>query len=335
MSADQSTSPIQAWGQTHKAQRAHNQDALLIDLAHGLVVVADGVGGQDAGEVASGLTCEVFAREVAAGSTLEAAIRKSNAEILAAVSDGLGREGMATTVVALHFDGADYELAWLGDSRAYLWSENLALLSRDHSYVEALIASNQISIEDARVHPKKNIVTQAIGAQSTEQLNIGTNRGRLQPGQVILLCSDGLNDAIPTASIVKILSADQPLQVRCQQLVSAALDAGGRDNITAVLVEGSPRLVSQEGAAVPDFVWIYDAATAQYKEFREPTSKTVVAIKRISARTLDETKLLASAPVGARNKRHKRSREVRVYLLCGLFFAAAMLYLSLSDNAYW
>lgn len=335
MSADQPTSSVQAWGQSHKAQRAHNEDALLIDLAQGLVVVADGVGGQDAGEVASGLTCEVLAREVAAGATLVEAIRKSNEEVFEAVSNGLGRQGMATTVVALHFDGADYELAWLGDSRAYLWDENLSLLSRDHSYVESLIAGNQISIEEARVHPKKNIVTQAVGAQNTAQLNIGTNRGSLQPGQVLLLCSDGLNDAISTADIVKILSEDETLDIRCQQLVGAALNAGGRDNITAVLVEGSSDLVVREGAAAPDFVWSYDAATAEYKEFREPSSKPVVAVKRIAAKTSDETQLMASPPNGAPDERHKPSRGTRVYLLCGLLFAAAMLYLSLFNNGYW
>ncbi|MBE9538519.1 MAG: serine/threonine-protein phosphatase [Proteobacteria bacterium] len=334
MSAEQLTPPIQAWGHSHKAQRAHNEDALLIDLAQGLVVVADGVGGQDAGEVASGLTCEVLAREVAAGSTLVEAIRKSNEEVFEAVNNGLGRQGMATTVVALHFDGADYELAWLGDSRAYLWDDSLSLLSRDHSYVETLIASNHISIEEARLHPKKNIVTQAVGAQNTEQLNIGTNSGRLQPGQVILLCSDGLNDAVPTAGIVDILSADESLEVRCQQLVGAALNAGGRDNITAVLIEGSPSLVVREGTAIPDFVWSYDAATAQYKEFREPSSKPVVAVKRIAARTSDETQLMASPPVGAQGERDKQPRRIRVYLLCGLLFAAAMLYLSLFNNGY-
>jgi len=334
MSADQPSPLIEVWGQSHKAQRAHNEDSMLIDLDIGLVVVADGVGGQDAGEVASGLTCEVLAREVAAGSTLVEAIRKSNAEVFEAVSSGLGRAGMATTVVALQFKGADYELAWVGDSRAYLWTENLALLSRDHSYVETLIASNQINIEDARVHPKKNIVMQAVGAQSAEQLNIGTNRGCLQPGQVILLCSDGLNDAIPTSRIVEILSVDESLEIRCQQLVDAALNAGGRDNVTAVLVQGNSNLVSQEEAA-PAFVWVYDSATAHYEEFREPPKKPVAAIRRVAAKTSDETQLMASPRAGALDERHKPPRGIRVYLLFGLLFTAALLYLSLSNNGYW
>ena len=335
MSADQAPPLIEAWGQTHKAQRLHNEDALLIDLNIGLVVVADGVGGQDAGEVASGLTCEVLAREVAAGASLEDAIHQSNVEVFEAVSNGLGRQGMATTVVALHFSGADYELAWLGDSRAYLWDENLSLLSRDHSYVEALIASNQISIEEARVHPRKNIVTQAVGAQRAEQLNIGTNRGRLQPGQMILLCSDGLNDAIPTAQIVEILSEDEPLEIRCQQLVGAALNAGGRDNITAVLIEGGGSLVSQEGAAAPDFVWTYDVTTAQYEEFREPPTEPVVAIRRVVAKTSNETQMVVPPAGVSLDELLKPSRGIRVYLLLGLFFAAALLYLSLSNNGYW
>ena len=120
-------------------------------------------------------------------ATLEQAIKVANIEVFEGVAQELGRSGMASTVVAMHFDGPTWDLAWVGDSRAYLWDGQLTLLSRDHSLVESLISSGQITIEEARVHPKKNVIDQAIGLQGENNLRIGSNYGELQPGQLLSL----------------------------------------------------------------------------------------------------------------------------------------------------
>jgi len=273
MSEQQRNSLVRACGQTHVAQRGHNEDTFLIEESLGLMVVADGVGGHLAGEVASKLTCEILSREIAAGSTLLPAIRNANAEVFSAVERGHGKAGMASTVVALHFDGPLYELAWVGDSRAYLWDGSLGLLSLDHSYVESLVRSGQISIEEARVHPRKNVIEQAIGLQGYDNLKIGNNGGQLLSGQVLLLCSDGLNDALSSAQIADVLAGEVPLPARCQHLVSAALEAGGRDNVTVVLLEAGPDLVAVEGAPEPEFVWRYDPVSAVYEGLPELASR--------------------------------------------------------------
>ncbi len=275
---------IRAWGHTDRAQRANNEDALLIDEDLGLMVVADGVGGLQAGEVASSITCAVLDREITAGSSLEKAIQTANAEVLDAVERGLGKKGMATTVVALLFFGPAYELAWVGDSRAYLWDGSLALLSRDQTYVESLVESGQITVEEAVVHPKKNIIEQAVGIRNGDKLRIGRNYGQLQPGQVLLLCSDGLNDALPTADIATILSQESPLETRCQLLVDAAVEAGGRDNVTVVLIEGGAGMSAVDDATQPNLVWRYDVLTASYESFRDAPPRAEVGVSPIALR---------------------------------------------------
>ncbi len=227
-----------ASGETDVGRREHNEDAFLIDHELGLVVVADGVGGHQAGEVASQVTCEVLARDVLASGDLEPAIRSANLEVRDAVAGGRGKPGMATTVVAAQFNGAHYQLAWVGDSRAYLWDGQLKLLTRDHSYVEALLEKGQITFEEARRHPRKNVIVQAIGLQEEDKLRVGINQGELLPGQVLVLCSDGLSDVLDCDRLASVLALDQPLEERCRALVLAAVEQGGRDNVTVVLVEG-------------------------------------------------------------------------------------------------
>ena len=137
---------------TDIGRRARNEDSLLIDRDLGLVVVADGVGGHHGGEIASGLACEVLQREVAAGSSPSKAINQANTEILEAEIAGRGKPGMASTVVAVLLTQNGYEIAWLGDSRVYLWDGKLSLLTRDHSFVEEQLASGKISFRWIRLH---------------------------------------------------------------------------------------------------------------------------------------------------------------------------------------
>lgn len=259
-----------ACGDTDVGRREHNEDAFLVDDALGLMVVADGVGGHQAGEVASQVTCEVLARDVQGMGDLEGAIRRANLEVRDAVAAGRGKAGMATTVVAAQFDGARYELAWVGDSRAYLWDGQLKLLTRDHSYVEALLEKGQITFAEARTHPRKNVIVQAIGLQDEDKLRVGSNRGQLRAGDILVLCSDGLSDVVDCDRLAAILARDEPLEQRCRELVQTAVGNGGRDNVTVVLVQWAGNGSEHESAAgddtamEPNVVWRYDPATGDY-----------------------------------------------------------------------
>ncbi|MEQ9464597.1 MAG: protein phosphatase 2C domain-containing protein [Haliea sp.] len=256
----------QVCGDTDVGRREHNEDAFFCDDALGLMVVADGVGGHQAGEVASQVTCEVLARDVHRLGDLESAIRRANLEVRDAVAAGRGKAGMATTVVAVQFDGARYELAWVGDSRAYLWDGQLKLLTRDHSYVEALLEKGQITFAEARHHPRKNVIVQAIGLQDEDKLRVGSNGGHLKAGDILVLCSDGLSDVVDCDRLAAILSLDEPLEKRCHELVQAAVQNGGRDNVTVVLVQWVGQdSATETGAAVdPNVVWRYDPASGDY-----------------------------------------------------------------------
>ena len=250
-----------AVGQTHVGQRSHNEDAFYIGADNGVIIVADGVGGHPAGDVASSIACRVIARYVALGFSLTDAIRGSHQEVMQAASERPGSRGMATTVVAAHFDGPDFCIAWVGDSRAYLWDGQLKLLTQDHSYVQSLLSSGQITVQQAREHPRRNVIVQAVGLQGDDELHVEDNQGTLSAGQVLLLCSDGLSDVVDSGLISDTLAAQGPLQATCDALVAAALEAGGKDNISVVLVAG---LTATDAADMqhPTVFWTFDPYSA-------------------------------------------------------------------------
>ena len=145
-------------------QRNNNEDAYYASTREGLWVVADGMGGHAAGEVASSIVVETIAREIRAGADLSSAIQKSHHDILNAANAGVGGVGMGSTVVALRSLGRHYEICWVGDSRAYLYAPStsnedieLRQLTTDHSYVQLLFQSGAISEEEIENHPEKNV----------------------------------------------------------------------------------------------------------------------------------------------------------------------------------
>jgi protein phosphatase len=148
---------------------------------------------------------------------------------------------MGTTVVAARVQGNRFEVAWVGDSRAYLWRDGqLAQLSQDHSYVQELIAQGALTSEQARSHPHRNVVTQALGVTDPNQLNVETLTGDLRPGMQLLLCSDGLTEEVDDRGIADALRQDDcSAQELVDTLIAAALDGGGSDNVTAILVRCS------------------------------------------------------------------------------------------------
>ena len=219
-------------------RRELNEDSYYGDGELGLWLVADGMGGHDYGEVASALARESIVREVRAGTPLQQAVRIADEEIIRTSRTRRDALPMGTTVVAARIAGRRFEVAWVGDSRIYLWREGqLAQLSQDHSYVQELVASGAISHEQARNHPQRNVVTQALGVTDPSELNVEMTVGELRPDMQLLLCSDGLTEEVGDAEIARVLAlGDCSAQECVDMLVAAALDAGGSDNITVILV---------------------------------------------------------------------------------------------------
>ena len=224
-------------------RRELNEDTYYGDGELGLWLVADGMGGHEYGEVASALAREAIVREVRRGAPLDQAIRTADEDIIRASRRRGDALPMGTTVVAARIPPAAssmtrFEVAWVGDSRVYLWRDGqLAQLSQDHSYVQELIGRGAISVEQARSHPHRNVVTQALGVTDPQQLNVETMSGEFGVGMQLLLCSDGLTEEVPDARIAAILARqDCSAQETVDELVSAALDDGGSDNVTAIVI---------------------------------------------------------------------------------------------------
>jgi serine/threonine protein phosphatase PrpC len=217
--------------------RDHNEDAFYADADMNLWFVADGMGGHQGGEVASDITRTIISESVKAGDSLSDAIQKAHREIIASSENGVGFPGMGSTVVALQTDGQNYTVEWVGDSRAYLWDGNrLQRISRDHSFVQQLIDQGQISKKEAYSHPKKNLVTQALGVVDLETVQVDRVTKRFHRNEKILLCSDGLTDEVPDDQIENILRNSVSEQDAVDNLLEAALNHGGSDNITIIFV---------------------------------------------------------------------------------------------------
>ncbi|TXH72713.1 MAG: serine/threonine-protein phosphatase [Lysobacteraceae bacterium] len=219
-------------------RRELNEDTYYGDSDLGLWLVADGMGGHEYGEVASALARETIVREIRQGASLAQAIRTADEEIIRASRQRTDSLPMGTTVVALRVSGNRFEVAWVGDSRAYLWRDGqLAQLSHDHSYVQELISQGAISVDQARSHPHRNVVTQALGVTDPQTLNVETLSGELRAGMQLLLCSDGLTEEVEDIQISQVLAHTECSAQECVDgLIAAALDGGGSDNITVVLV---------------------------------------------------------------------------------------------------
>ncbi|OHC26332.1 MAG: hypothetical protein A2Y50_07075 [Pseudomonadales bacterium RIFCSPLOWO2_12_59_9] len=215
--------------------RAHNEDSILSCPELSLWVIADGMGGHQRGEVASAIAVAAIADSLRQQPSLEAAVHAANQAIIQAAKLDPASKGMGSTVVAVKFDGAEYELAWVGDSRAYLLTGNAIVpLSKDHSWVQVMIDLGQLNVAQARLHPRKNEITQCLGYQSLE-LEVGVLRGVLQKGQRLLLCSDGLHGELSDQRMLR-LAASGELDAAVLGLIGAANAAGGKDNISCALL---------------------------------------------------------------------------------------------------
>ncbi len=219
-----------------RGPRPQNEDSVLLDADTGLFVVADGVGGEQRGQVASRLVCETVLQSVRRRRPLATAVRDAHIAV-ALLAQRRGWRRMASTVAAVRFDGQRYDLAWVGDSRVYLWDGELKLLTRDHSYVQNLVDSQKVAFDDAQVHPGSHVITQALGAGQAK-LRVGTNAGALSAGARLLICSDGVSGPVDPATLQEALASSWPAAQIAQTLISSAVQAGGQDNASCIVVQG-------------------------------------------------------------------------------------------------
>jgi protein phosphatase len=220
--------------------RSINEDRYGVDEDLGLWLVADGVGGHADGEIAAGIATAAVVDSVSSGELLMAAIRHAHGAVLQEIARRPAGSRMGTTLVALLLDGYEYTVVWVGDSRAYLWDgRQLTQLTRDHSYVRQLVDSGALSTSEASLHPDRHALTQSIGVSHGMALDPGELQGVLQPGERMLLCSDGLTDELSDEEIARQLARHSSVEAQVQALLGAALEAGGRDNVTIVVV-GTP-----------------------------------------------------------------------------------------------
>lgn len=216
--------------------REHNEDAVLCCPELNLWALADGMGGHQCGEVASAIALATLREVTAYGEDLVAAIHAANAAILMAAEQDSGGRGMGTTVVAAKFAGADFEVAWIGDSRAYrVGTDGISPLTRDHSWVQAMMDAGEMSAEQARSHPRRNIVTQCLG-QVEQALDVGLVRGTLEPGELLLMCSDGLTGELTDQQIQQLCATAGTLDGLVAQLIELANNMGGKDNISCIVL---------------------------------------------------------------------------------------------------
>jgi serine/threonine protein phosphatase PrpC len=223
--------------------RANNEDYSLIEPDAGLYILADGMGGAKAGERASRLAVETVAELIHASQTrdsqvLLAAVEEANRRVLEAAQRDPALEGMGTTLLVALEVGEELCIASVGDSRAYLMDQNgFRAITQDQSWVNEVGRPLGLDEEVLRTHPMRHVLTMAIGAGAP--LEIKYYAIRLQPPDMLLLCSDGLHGVVAQEQIEEIIrraNPDRPLEPACRELIETALDAGGPDNVTVILL---------------------------------------------------------------------------------------------------
>ncbi|MEI3377092.1 MAG: Stp1/IreP family PP2C-type Ser/Thr phosphatase [Coriobacteriales bacterium] len=234
--------------------REHNEDSYLVKTP--LFVVADGMGGHEAGEVASSIavtTMESHAPKSTSPEALAAAVIKANEAVLRGAQDGTGKPGMGTTLTAAFVFEDEATIAQVGDSRAYLLHDGqLQRITRDHSLVADLIEQGRLTEAEARFHPQRSVITRALGSDPSMQPDLYTLH--VEEGDRLLLCSDGLSSMIPDGDIEAIL-LDNPVPAQaCDALVEEAIIAGGLDNVTVIVIDplGDPPTEDEEEAPVEE-----------------------------------------------------------------------------------
>lgn len=239
---------MKTFSMTHIGQRREtNQDYMYTsETAVGnlpnLFLVADGMGGHAAGDFASRFTVEKIVEYIEQSTRKEPvavmreAVLYANRLLLEEALADAGKSGMGTTIVAATCDGGRLCTANVGDSRLYVINnEKITQITRDHSLVEEMVRMGEMDKEDAKAHPDKNIITRAIGV--LPEVSVDFFETALEPGDTILMCSDGLTNMVEDADIKRIVLGQRDIVEKAERLVQTANENGGKDNITVVLVE--------------------------------------------------------------------------------------------------
>jgi len=245
-------------------KREHNEDSLCADPHLGLFIVCDGMGGRNAGEIASGLAVEIIQKHMSDAhktnalpligtanpklspqtNRLASAVYLANQVVNGASQSKPGQSGMGTTVVCALLNGPILSVAHAGDSRIYLVrGENIHALTADHSLVAEQVRQGILTEEQAEKSAQKNIVTRALGVEDSLQIDL--DEIEMVKGDVILLCSDGLTKGVKPAEIMRVLREEKVPQAACDRLVKMANAAGGEDNTTVIVI-----VVKKVGAGV-------------------------------------------------------------------------------------
>ena len=238
---------MKAFSKTDKGKkREMNQDYVYtsecpIGNLPNLCILADGMGGHNAGDYASRYTVETIVDVVKKDNSREPvsiirhAIQEANTAILEKARTDIDLDGMGTTVVAATVIGRDLCVANVGDSRLYVIGDKIQQITKDHSYVQEMVRRGELDEKDARIHPDRNIITRAIGGVSP--LEIDFFEVELEDSDRILLCSDGLTDMIEDEEIFRIVKEQESTVAGIEALVETANENGGNDNITVVVIE--------------------------------------------------------------------------------------------------
>ena len=212
-----------------------NEDSIGWDEDRQIWLVADGMGGHAKGEVASRLVKDTILEEVSRELPLRQTVLDAHRVVAEAAKTNEGGAGMGSTVVAVQINDQGCDVVWVGDSRAYLWSKGrLRRISRDHSFLELLLANKAVTAAQAREHPKRHLVTQTLGMgePSPDEEHVD-----LRKRDWLLLCSDGLHDELTDDEIADYLRRSGDPRQAVDNLIAAALNKGGRDNVSVVIVE--------------------------------------------------------------------------------------------------
>jgi PPM family protein phosphatase len=281
-------------------QRRGNEDAFYARAP--LFAVADGMGGAQAGEVASHLAVEVLEQGLPEGAgsveeRLRARVSEANERIMDSAQADDARAGMGTTLTVAYVGEDDLTVAHVGDSRLYrLRDGTLERLTDDHSLVEELVRQGKLTPEEADEHPQRSIITRALGAEQGVEADSATWAGRHD--DVYLICSDGLTSMVPESRVAEVLGAATSLAAAGRALIDAANDAGGRDNITVVLFR-----LEEVGAGAPA-----PQQTAEHRAVAPASSATAAA----SATATAPVARIEPRPPRARDGARRRRRRPRV-----------------------
>jgi serine/threonine protein phosphatase PrpC len=282
-------------------QRQGNEDSYFVRAP--LFVVADGMGGAQAGEVASEMAVESFGAGLPGGSPAEALVKvieDANRRIHERSRAEAQRAGMGTTVTAAYVGDGEVTIAHVGDSRAYLLRDGeLVRLTRDHSLVGELVARGKLTEEQAETHPQRSVITRALGPEPDVQVDVQSYQAR--GGDVFMVCSDGLTSMVPEARVKPILEGAGSLEAAGRELIAAANEAGGRDNITVILFRLEELGDDDRGAAEHETREgdVVDTTPG-------PTARAgTMALPRPRARPIDEPPPRTAPPPAPRRRRRR------------------------------